>query len=129
MAGGCSTSGLAYKLPGRVGDSPLIGGGLYVDGDVGAAGTTGIGENILRYCGSFLIVEFMRSGLDPTAACRKAVERIVQGERRPAADLSVNFVALDRRGRFGAAGTDQGFRYAVVTKDRAEIMQPVLVET
>jgi L-asparaginase/N4-(beta-N-acetylglucosaminyl)-L-asparaginase len=129
MAGGCSTSGLAYKLPGRVGDSPLIGGGLYVDGDVGAAGATGIGENILRYCGSFLIVEFMRSGLDPTAACRKAVERIIHGERRRAAELSVNFVALDRQGRYGAAGTDQGFRYAVVTKDRAEIVQPVLVES
>ena len=67
IAGGCSTSGLAYKMPGRVGDSPILGSGLYVDGEIGAAGATGIGENVMRHCGSFLIVELMRSGMDPTA--------------------------------------------------------------
>jgi isoaspartyl peptidase/L-asparaginase-like protein (Ntn-hydrolase superfamily) len=127
IAGGCSTSGLAYKLPGRVGDSPLIGGGLYVDGEVGAAGATGIGENILRYCGTFLIVEFMRQGLDPTAACRAAIERIAKGDRKKPQDLSVNFIALDRQGRFGAAGTDEAFVAAVVTAQEAKLIKPELV--
>src|SRR6059036_2036175 len=78
IAGGCSTSGLGGKLPGRVGDSPIIGSGLYVDNDVGAAGATGLGENVMRYCGSFLVVEYMRQGLDPTAACRQTIRRIAQ---------------------------------------------------
>src|SRR6266436_2646448 len=70
IAGGCSTSGLAGKLPGRVGDSLIIGSGLYVDNEVGAAGATGVGENVMRYCGSFMVVEFMRQGLAPDEACR-----------------------------------------------------------
>src|SRR5687768_3288393 len=78
IAGGCSTSGLAYKLPGRVGDSPILGSGLYVDNDVGAAGATGIGENVMRYCGSFLVVEFMRQGLHPQEACVRTIERIAK---------------------------------------------------
>src|SRR5688500_9789988 len=75
LAGGCSTSGLSYKLPGRLGDSPIIGSGLYVDNEIGAAGATGIGENVMRYCGSFLVVEFMRQGLHPQEACVRAIER------------------------------------------------------
>jgi N4-(beta-N-acetylglucosaminyl)-L-asparaginase len=114
LAGGCSTSGLGGKLPGRVGDSPIIGSGLYVDNEVGAAGATGMGENIMRYCGSFLVVEYMRQGLEPQAACRETIRRIARQDPK-GFDLSINFVALDKQGRYGAAGTDKGFRFAVAT--------------
>jgi len=128
LVGGCSTSGLAFKLPGRVGDSPLVGSGLYVDGTVGAAGATGVGENVLRYCATFLIVEFMRQGVSPTDACERAIRRVVEGEQRPASELSINFVALDKSGRVGAAGTDATFRYAVVRNDSSEVLKPRLVK-
>ncbi len=103
VSGGCSTSGLADKLPGRVGDSPIVGGGLYVDNEVGAAGATGIGENVMRYCATFLIVELMRQGLDPTAACQSVIKRIRRID--PIENLGINFIALDKNGNFGAAGT------------------------
>ncbi len=127
LAGGCSTSGLAFKLPGRVGDGPLIGSGLYVDGRIGAAGATGVGENILRYCGSFLIVEAMRQGLSPTDACVAAIRRIADGEQKPPGELSVNFVALNRQGVVGAAGTDEEFRCAAVDAQRGQLLRPLLV--
>lgn len=128
LVGGCSTSGLAYKLAGRVGDSPIIGSGLYVDGDVGAAGATGIGENVMRYCGSFLIVEYMRTGMDPETACRATIERISKKERRKPSELHINFLAIDKQGRWGGAGTDSGFEYAVVTPTFAGLKKPTLVE-
>ncbi len=128
LAGGCSTSGLAYKLPGRVGDSPILGSGLYVDGEVGAAGATGIGENVMRFCASFLIVEMMRSGMHPTAACRATIERIAKMDRKPAADLHINFLAIDKQGRYGAAGTDAGYQVAVVTSEGGKLIQPDLVK-
>lgn len=112
LFGGCSTSGWGYKLPGRVGDSPIIGSGLYVDNDVGAAGATGIGENVMRYCGSFLVVELIRQGLHPQEACLETIRRIAQKDPL-GFNLSINFVALDKQGRFGAAGTGQGFEYSV----------------
>ncbi len=111
--GGCSTSGRGYKLAGRVGDSPIVGAGLYVDNQVGAAGATGIGENVMRYCGSFLIVEFMRNGLPPAAACQKAIERIAEMDPRGMDQLEINFIAVNRAGDTGAAGTSRGFQYAV----------------
>lgn len=128
LAGGCSTSGLAFKLPGRVGDSPLIGAGLYVDGEVGAAGATGVGENVLRYCGSFLIVELMRQGMTPTEACEAAIRRVAAGERRPPEDLSINFVALNKAGVVGAAGTDKVFRCAIVDSSQSVLVRPLLVK-
>jgi isoaspartyl peptidase/L-asparaginase-like protein (Ntn-hydrolase superfamily) len=121
LAGGCSTSGLGGKLPGRVGDSPIIGSGLYVDNDVGAAGATGLGENVMRYCASFLIVEFMRQGMSPHEACMQAIRRIMRIEPK-GANLSINFVALDKHGRFGAAGTDQGFQYSVTTQSSSRVL-------
>ncbi len=127
LCGGCSTSGLAFKLPGRVGDSPLIGAGLYVDGHVGAAGATGVGENVLRYCASFLIVEFMRQGKSPTEACEAVIRRIAEGDGKPPAALSVNFVAINKAGEIGAAGTDKEFVCAVVDAKRATLVQPRLV--
>lgn len=120
LAGGCSTSGWGGKLPGRVGDSPLIGGGLYVDNDVGAAGATGLGENILRYCGSFQVVELMRQGMPPEQACLEVIRRIAAKDPK-GADISVSFVALDKHGRFGAAGSASGFQYAVTTREFSEV--------
>jgi len=125
IAGGCSTSGWGYKLPGRVGDSPIIGGGLYVDGEVGAAGATGLGENVMRYCATFLAVEFMRQGMHPEEACVETIHRIVSLDPRPIEDLHLNFVALDKEGRYGAAGTDEGFKYAVTYREYSEVLTAV----
>lgn len=126
LAGGCSTSGLSYKLPGRVGDSPIIGSGLYVDNEVGAAGATGVGENILRFCGSFQVVELMRAGASPAEACAETIRRI-QRKHPAGTDLSINFLAIDRRGRFGAAGTGEGFPYAVTYPGYSEVLKSVAV--
>jgi N4-(beta-N-acetylglucosaminyl)-L-asparaginase len=122
LAGGCSTSGLAYKLPGRVGDSPIIGSGLYVDNDVGGAGATGVGENVMRFCGSFMVVEFMRQGLHPTEACMETIKRIMK-KNPPGVDLRINFIALNKRGEYGAAGTGQGFDFAVTSKSFSNIVR------
>jgi len=122
LAGGCSTSGWAGKLPGRLGDSPIIGGGLYVDNEVGAAGATGLGENVMRYCGSFLVVEYMRQGLHPQDACQETVKRIAKQE--PAGkELSISFIAIDRKGRYGAATSQDGFPYAVTTLTESHVLK------
>jgi len=112
LYGGCSTSGWGFKIPGRVGDSPIIGSGLYVDNTTGAAGATGTGENVMRYCGSFLVVEFMRAGASPTDACKMTVERINELDPKGIADLAINFIAINKQGEHGAAGTNKGFKYA-----------------
>ncbi len=127
IAGGCSTSGLAGKLPGRVGDSPILGSGLYVDNEVGAAGATGVGENVMRYCGSFLVVEYMRQGLHPQAACEQTIRRIARQDPK-GVNLSINFVALDKQGRYGAAGTDKEFRFSVATRTGSRVLPPLLVQ-
>jgi isoaspartyl peptidase/L-asparaginase-like protein (Ntn-hydrolase superfamily) len=120
IAGGCSTSGMAGKLPGRVGDSPILGSGLYVDNEVGAAGATGTGENVMRYCATFMIVEFMRQGLSPQEAIVKMIHRTLDSEKRD--DLHINFIALDKHGRYGAAGTDGDFKYAVTTTGKSVVL-------
>lgn len=120
--GGCSTSGWGYKLPGRVGDSPIIGSGLYVDNDIGAAGATGLGENVMRYCSSFLIVELMRQGMHPQEACIEVIKRCARIDPK-GLDLSVNFIALDKQGRFGAAGTGTGFEYSVTCGAFSKVVQ------
>jgi N4-(beta-N-acetylglucosaminyl)-L-asparaginase len=127
LAGGCSTSGLAGKLPGRVGDSPILGSGLYVDNEVGAAGATGVGENVMRYCGSFMIVEYMRQGLHPQAACEQTIQRIARTDPK-GLDLSINFIALDKHGRFGAAGTDKNFQFAASTSSESSVRRPRVIE-
>ena len=112
LSGACTTSGLAFKMHGRVGDSPLIGAGLYVDNDVGAACATGLGEAVIRVAGSFLIVELMRRGQSPAAACRAAVARVLQ--RTPDdGSLQVGFLAIDRHGDIGACSVRPGFQIAV----------------
>lgn len=129
LAGGCSTSGWGYKKAGRVGDSPIIAAGLYVDGDVGAAGATGLGELTMRYAGSFLVVEAMRRGATPEEACSEAVLRIVKGEQRRPSELSINFIAIDKQGSVGAAGTDAEFCYAIATSQQAaEVRLPRRIE-
>ena len=116
-----TTSGLAFKIPGRVGDSALIGAGLYVDNEVGAAGATGIGENVMRYCATFMIVEFMRQGMTPEDACLAMIDRILKKEKSKK-NPSINFVALDRKGRYGGAGTNKGFKFAVTSTASSEVL-------
>jgi N4-(beta-N-acetylglucosaminyl)-L-asparaginase len=112
LAGACTTSGLAFKIHGRVGDSPIIGAGMYVDNEVGAAAATGKGEEVIKTCGSFLVVEGMRQGLSPKAAVKKALERIIKRHAgKP--EFQVAFVALSKEGEIGALSLQQGFQYAV----------------
>ena len=127
LGGVCTTSGLAHKLPGRVGDSPLIGAGLYVDDTAGAAGGTGVGEEIIRIGGSHLIVEAMRAGKTPQEACELAVRKVnAVAVRRGVHPAQVAFIALDPKGRIGAACTAMtGFQYAVARPGGAELLKAV----
>jgi len=112
LAGACTTSGLAFKIHGRVGDSPLIGAGMYVDNEVGAAAATGKGEEVIKICGSFLVVENMRRGMSPQEACEDAVQRIVKRHKgKP--DFQDAFIALNKDGEYGAAAIRKGFQYAL----------------
>jgi len=115
LSGSCTTSGLAYKLHGCVGDSPIIGAGMYVDNEVGAACATGVGETVLRVCGSFLVVEFMRQGLSPTDACKKTIERLIS-KNPEHKDVQVGFLALNKKGEHGAYALQKGFNYALADK-------------
>jgi N4-(beta-N-acetylglucosaminyl)-L-asparaginase len=125
LGGVCTTSGLSYKLPGRVGDSPLIGAGLYVDDEAGAAGATGVGEEIIRVGGAFFIVEQMRAGKSPQEATELAIKRaIAAAVRRGQHPAKVAFLALSPKGDFGAActqGTD--FKFAVARGEKVQMMQ------
>lgn len=116
LSGACTTSGTKWKMRGRVGDSPLIGAGLYVDDEVGAACATGWGEAIIRVAGSHLAVEAMRQGASPTAACRRVVER-VRALPGDTSDIQVGVVALSPRGEIGAYGLRDGFEVAQYTPD------------
>ncbi len=124
LGGVCTTSGLAYKLPGRVGDSPLIGAGLYVDDSAGAAGATGVGEEIIRISGSFFIVEQLRAGKIPQEACEIAIRRVnATAVRRGVHPAGVAFLALDPKGRYGAACTvNTKFQFAVARGDKSELL-------
>ena len=112
MAGSCTTSGLAYKMHGRIGDSPIIGAGLFVDDEVGAATATGLGESIIRICGSFLIVELMRQGRSPQEACEEAVKRLI-AKNKNIQDIQAGFLAMNRDGEYGAYAVHPGFNYAL----------------
>jgi N4-(beta-N-acetylglucosaminyl)-L-asparaginase len=113
LSGACTTSGMAYKMRGRIGDSPIIGAGLYVDNDIGAATATGVGEEVIRIVGCHLVVELMRQGSSPEDACRLAVERILQKSPEKAKSLQVGFLALNKQGVYGAYCLQKGFNYAV----------------
>jgi len=125
LGGVCTTSGLAYKLPGRVGDSPIIGAGLYVDDEAGAAGGTGVGEEIIRIGGSLFIVEQMRAGKSPQEACELACKRAnAAAGRRGVHPSRVAFLALDPKGNIGAACTEKtGFKYAVGRGEKVELLE------
>ncbi|HLX90549.1 MAG TPA: N(4)-(beta-N-acetylglucosaminyl)-L-asparaginase, partial [Puia sp.] len=113
LSGACTTSGMAFKMRGRVGDSPIIGAGLYVDNEIGAATSTGLGEEVIRVVGSHLVVEYMRQGLSPQEACKKTVERIIKRNPEKRSDLQVGFLALNKNGEFGAFAIQPGFSFAV----------------
>jgi len=116
LSGACTTSGMAFKMHGRVGDSPIIGAGLYVDNEIGAATATGHGEEVIRIAGCHLVVELMRQGKTPQQACEEAVSRIVkltQNRNKNLKDIQVGFIALDKQGNYGAYCIQGGFNYAV----------------
>ncbi len=121
LAGSCTTSGLAYKIHGRVGDSPIIGAGLFVDGDAGAACATGVGELVIRIVGSHTVVELMRQGMLPEEACKETVRRILH--KNPGIDgMQVGFLALRKDGAYGAWSVYNGFNYALRTREDLVLM-------
>jgi len=120
LAGACTTSGMAWKMHGRVGDSPIIGAGLYVDNEVGAATASGVGEEMIRNAASFLVVELMRQGRSPAEACREAIARVVRKRPEASRTLQVCFLALNKHGEVGAYALHRGFVYAVCDKDRQD---------
>jgi N4-(beta-N-acetylglucosaminyl)-L-asparaginase len=121
LGGACTTSGMAFKLHGRVGDSPIIGAGLYVDNEIGAATSTGVGEEVIRIVGSHLVVELMRQGYSPEAACKKAVERIISRNPEQAKKVQVGFLALNKKGKFGAFALQPGFTYSVKSQTEEKV--------
>lgn len=121
FAGGCSTSGLAYKMHGRVGDSPIIGAGLFVDNEIGACVATGLGEMVMRTLSSFLVVELMRNGASPQQACEEAIRRIVK--RNPDfREYQVGVIALNKSAEIGSYAIQPGFSYAVHDSIRNEVI-------
>jgi N4-(beta-N-acetylglucosaminyl)-L-asparaginase len=123
LGGVCTTSGRSYKMPGRVGDSPLIGAGLYVDDEAGAAGATGVGEEIIRIGGALFIVEQMRSGKSPQEGCELAIKRVIAAAiRRGQHPAQVAFLAMDPKGNVGAAATQgSNFQFAVARGEKVEM--------
>lgn len=116
LSGSCTTSGMGFKMRGRLGDSPIIGAGLYVDNNVGACTATGQGEDVIRVAGSHSVVEMMRQGYGPEVACRKIIERIVKIKGADARKIQVAFLALNKNGIPGAFAIHKGFSYALKTK-------------
>ena len=122
LAGACTTSGMAYKMHGRVGDSPIIGAGLYVDGDVGGAVATGSGELVMKTLGSFLVVELMRNGMSPKEACLEAVQRIVQ--KIPGyEEHQIGYLALNKKGEYGSFSMQRRFDVAIKTNEISELKE------
>jgi N4-(beta-N-acetylglucosaminyl)-L-asparaginase len=113
LSGSCTTSGMGFKMRGRLGDSPIIGAGLFVDNEVGAAAATGQGEDVIRMAGAHTVVEMMRQGMSPQAACRAAVERVAKIKGASARDIQVCFIAVNSKGQHGAFALQKGFSYAV----------------
>ena len=113
LAGMVTTSGMAFKMRGRVGDSPIIGAGLFVDNEAGAATSSGVGEEVIRICGTHTVVEQMRMGRSPEEACREAVRRVVKRDPVKAKELQVGFVAISAKGEIGAFAVQKGFTYSI----------------
>jgi len=123
LSGGCTTSGLAYKMHGRVGDSPIIGSGLFVDNEVGAATATGLGEEVLKTVGSFLIVELMRQGRSPQQACEEAIARIME-KQKDRRDFQVGYIAVNKKGEVGAYSIHKGFCYTIYQNGENKKVDP-----
>jgi len=115
LSGSCTTSGMGFKMRGRLGDSPIIGAGLFVDNEVGACTATGQGEDVIRICGSHTVVELMRQGMSPEEACKAAVERIIRIKGDKAKEIQVAFLALNKKGEAGSFAIQKGFSYALKT--------------
>jgi isoaspartyl peptidase/L-asparaginase-like protein (Ntn-hydrolase superfamily) len=122
LSGACTTSGLAWKYHGRVGDSPIIGAGLFVDNEVGAASATGKGEAVIKIAGSHLVVELMRNGKSPGEACKIAVERIAS-KQKDYKEFQVGFIALNKQGEYGAYSLQSGFEYALYVNNKNELFK------
>lgn len=122
LSGSCTTSGMAFKMRGRVGDSPIIGAGLFVDNEVGACTATGQGEDVIRISGSHTVVELMRQGLSPEQACKKAIERIIRIKKDKAKEIQVAFLALNKKGEVGAYAIQKGFNYAIRNKSSEKLI-------
>ncbi len=122
LSGAVTTSGMAFKLHGRVGDSPIIGAGLYVDNAIGAATSSGVGEEVIRICGTHLVVEYMRNGYSPQMACKKACDRIIQRDREKAKQIQVGFLAINKQGEYGAYAIQKGFVFSVKNSKENKIV-------
>lgn len=128
LAGACTTSGMPFKMRGRIGDSPIIGAGLYADDEIGVASATGHGEEIIRVCGSFAVVELMRKGFSPEKACKKIVEKIYQKQRTRIKEIQACFIALNKDGEYGGFALHEGFSYAIKTNDKDEVIRAGFLE-
>ena len=122
LSGSCTTSGMAFKMRGRVGDSPIIGAGLFVDNEVGACTATGQGEDVIRISGAHTVVELMRQGLSPEQACKKAIERIIRIKKDKAKEIQVAFLALNKKGEIGTYAIQKGFTYAMRNKTNEKLI-------
>ena len=122
LAVSCSTSGAGFKHPGRVGDSPIIGSGLYADNNVGAAAATGQGEDIMRHCACYAVVEYMARGLSPAAACLAVLKKMAHTDPK-GTGISIGLVAVDKQGRHAGAGMKRGFPYAFADANRVTVAQ------
>ncbi|RYY33405.1 MAG: glycosylasparaginase [Sphingobacteriaceae bacterium] len=120
ISGACTTSGMAFKMRGRVGDSPIIGAGLYIDNAVGGATSSGVGEEVIRNVGSFLVVELMRQGMSPEEACKEAVHRIIKKKPETAKEIQVGFLAINKKGEYGSYAIQEGFTFAVCDAEKQD---------
>ena len=123
LSGSCTTSGLGFKMRGRLGDSPIIGAGLFVDNEIGACTATGQGEDVIRVAGSHTVVELMRQGLTPETACKKTIERIVKIKKEKVKDIQVAFIAINKKGQAGSFAIHKGFSYAIKTTDVEKLVK------
>jgi len=120
ISGACTTSGLSWKMHGRVGDSPVIGAGMYVDNEVGGCCATGVGEAVLKTLGSFLIVELMRQGATPQEACKEGIARIVKNQNYK--DMQIGYLAINKEGEHGSYAVHPGFNYALHQKGENKLI-------
>jgi N4-(beta-N-acetylglucosaminyl)-L-asparaginase len=123
LSGSVTTSGMGFKMRGRLGDSPIIGAGLFVDNEVGAVTSTGQGEDVIRVCGSHSVVEFMRQGMSPEQACRAAVEKVARIKKEKAKEIQVAFIAINKKGETGGYALQKGFSYALKSNNEERMVE------